>query len=472
MTGSGKPQAAVLDIGKTNLKLVLVGPEGHCTASISRVHDFLLDEPYPAIDVDGIIGWFLDGLGDLASRHRIGALVATAHGGGGVLVDESGPVLPMMDYETATPPRIDALYALEGSPYEEVFSFTGAGAMQLAKQLMWQAECFPQAFARAQHFLTTAQYVAWRLGGKPASEVSQLGAQGQVWSPRTGTLSNFVRRRGFQRLFPPLSRAGEVLGRLRPDWAARTGLSQSTEVLCGVHDSNANLFRYKAAGLSDHTVLSTGTWMIGFDRHCPLDRLDGARAMVSNVDVDGEIVASTLTMTGREYALIAGSGPAPDEAVIAVLPGLIARGTLPLPSFGPHDGLFRGSGRRGRFVGPPPVGAAETSAAAALYATLTASACLDALRSRAPIVVDGGFATNIVFGRLLAALRPSQPVTLSQSPHGTALGAGLLWGRFSRTAPVEIPLLSSDPLVLPGLREAAARWVRLAAEPDPAALSA
>ncbi|WP_262298032.1 FGGY family carbohydrate kinase [Microvirga sesbaniae] len=472
MTGSGKPQAAVLDIGKTNLKLVLVDPEGDCTASISRLHDFLLDEPYPAIDVDGIIDWFLDGLAGFAGRHQISALVTTAHGGGGVLVDEAGAVLPMMDYEAATPPEIDALYALEGPPYEEVFSFTGAGAMQLAKQLTWQAECFPQAFARAQHFLTTAQYVAWRLGGVPASEVSQLGAQGHVWNPRAGTLSNFVRRRGFSRLFPPLSRAGEVLGHLRPDWAARTGLARNTEVLCGVHDSNANLFRYKAAGLSDHTVLSTGTWMIGFDRRCPLDRLDGARAMVSNVDVDGEIVSSTLTMTGREYAMIAGSQPAPDDAAIAALRDLIARGTLPLPSFGPHDGLFPGSGRRGRFVGPPPAAVTEAGAAAALYVALTASACLDALGSRAPIVVDGGFSTNIAFGRLLAALRPGQPVALSQSPHGTALGAGLLWGRFSRTAPVKIPLLPSEPLVLPGLREAAVRWARLAAEPDPAALSA
>jgi len=472
MTGSGKPQAAVLDIGKTNLKLVLVGPDGECTDAISRAHDFLLDEPYPAIDIEGIIGWFLDGLTGLSGDHRIGALVATAHGGGGVLVDDSGPVLPMMDYEAATPTEIDALYALEGPPYEEVFSFTGAGAMQLAKQLLWQAECFPQEFARARHFLTTAQYVAWRLGGRPASEVSQLGAQGQVWNPRTGALSSIVRRRGFDRLFPPLSSAGEVLGRLRPDWAARTGLSQDTEVLCGVHDSNANLFRYKAAGLSGHTVLSTGTWMIGFDRSCPLDRLDGARAMVSNVDIDGEIVASTLTMTGREYALIAGPEPASDDAVLAALPGLIARGTLPLPSFGPHDGLFRGSGRRGRFVGPPPAGAAEANAAAALYAALTASACLDALGSRGPIVVDGGFAANIAFGRLLAALRPGQPVSLSHSPHGTALGAGLLWGRFSRKAPVTIPLVTAEPLILPGLRDAAARWARLAAESDPAALSA
>ena len=226
MTGSGQPQAAVLDIGKTNLKLVLVGPEGHCTASVSRVHDFLLDEPYPAIDVDGIIGWFLDGLAELAGCHRIGALVTTAHGGGGVLVDESGPVLPMMDYEAATPPGIDALYAVEGPPYEEVFSFTGAGAMQLAKQLLWQAECFPQAFARARHFLTTAQYVAWRLGGGPASEVSQLGAQGQVWSPRTGTLSNFVRRRGFERLFPPLSRAIAIRRRFRHTVAAAWPLSK------------------------------------------------------------------------------------------------------------------------------------------------------------------------------------------------------------------------------------------------------
>ena len=143
----------------------------------------------------------------------------------------------------------------------------------------------------------------------------------------------------------------------------------------------------------------------------------------------------------------------------------LARGTLALPSFVEQDGLFPGSGKRGRIVGPPPQGDSERRALAALYAALTASACLDALGSRAPIVVDGGFSSNRAFGRLLAALRPGEPVAMSRSSDGTALGAALLWQRFSRAGPVDTVALNSvAPLPLAGLAEAAARWKKLSAE--------
>ena len=98
--------------------------------------------------------------------------------------------------------------------------------------------------------------------------------------------------------------AGAVLGTVSEAVARRTGLARSTEILCGVHDSNANLFRYKAAGMADASILSTGTWIIGFQRDLALDKLDATRAMVLNIDVDGENVPSTLIVTGREYDLI------------------------------------------------------------------------------------------------------------------------------------------------------------------------
>ena len=56
--------------------------------------------------------------------------------------------------------------------------------------------------------------------------------------------------------------------------------------------------------MADASILSTGTWMIGFQRDLDPDKLDVTRAMVLNIDVDGENVPSTLTMTGREYHLI------------------------------------------------------------------------------------------------------------------------------------------------------------------------
>jgi sugar (pentulose or hexulose) kinase len=454
---------AVLDIGKTNLKVLLATAEGEAVESRSCVNEAARSDRYGIIDIEAIEAYFLAELAALAPRFAIEAIITTAHGLGAILADDNGPVLPMMDYESPCPAWVDEAYAREAPPYGEVFCPIGVGSLRLAKQLLWQAEAFPEAFARATRYLTTPQYIAWRLGGRPTSEISSLAAQGHVWAPLAGDFSSIVRRRGWTSLFPPRAKAGEHLGFLRADLAAKTGLKASTEILCGVHDSNANLYRYRAAGLDDANVLSTGTWMIGFNRVMPFSRLDGKRAMVGNVSVEGETVASTLTMTGREFAVLSGEESAADPAVEAAMVSLIDRGTIALPSFCADDGLFENSARSGRIVGPPPQSAAERRALATLYAGFSAHACLDALESAGPVVVDGGFATNRPFGRLLAALRSRQAVYMSQSRDGTALGAALLWKRFERSLPVTSVALDPVAAMPAGdLSGAFERWQSLA----------
>jgi sugar (pentulose or hexulose) kinase len=100
-----------------------------------------------------------------------------------------------------------------------------------------------------------------------------------------------------------------------------------------------------------------------------------------------------------------------------------------------------------------------------LYAAFSANRCLDALESSKRIIIDGGFAANLPFARCLATLRPSQSVWMSQSPHGTALGAALLWRRFSRTLPVTsvvleaVTSLSNDGLDPRALSSAYQSWI-------------
>jgi sugar (pentulose or hexulose) kinase len=433
---------AVLDIGKTNLKLFVATDDGWPLESRSIPNAASASGPYLAYDVARLEEWVLDALADVARRHAIRAVISTAHGCGAVLVDEDKPVLPMMDYEAVPPPAIDEAYARIAPPYGEVFCGIGAGAMRLAKQLLWQESAFPTEFARAKAYLTTAQFFAVRLGGRAASEISQLAAQSHIWDLPHRRPSSIMRERGWSRLLPQLVPAGASLGTISEVVAKRTGLARSTEVLCGVHDSNANLYRYKAAGMADASILSTGTWMIGFQREGDLDRLNANGAMVLNIDVDGKNVPSTLTMTGREYDLIRKEAVAEDAAVLDALAILVRRGTLALPSFVGDDGLFPGAANHGRIIGPPPETAAEWEGLAVLYSAFTANRCLDALGNSNCIVIDGGFASNLPFARCLAALRPSQEVSVSQSRDGTALGAALLWRRFSRTQPITSVLLN------------------------------
>jgi sugar (pentulose or hexulose) kinase len=453
MTRSTEPTPiAVLDIGKTNLKLLVASDDGWPLETLSIPNAANASGPYPSYDLAGLEEWFLDALAKVSQRHAIGAVIATAHGCGAVLVDGDKPVLPMMDYDAVSPPAIDEAYRRIAPAYREVFCGIGAGAMRLAKQLLWQQSAFPAEFGRAKTYLTTAQFFAMRLGGRAASEISQLAAQGHIWDLIRHQPSSVMRERGWAHLLPQRAPAGAVLGTVSAAVAKRTGLARSTEMLCGVHDSNANLFRYKAAGMADASILSTGTWMIGFQRDLDPDKLDASRAMVLNIDVDGENVPSTLTMTGREYDLIRKEKSSADAAVLAALPKLVARGSLALPSFVGDDGLFPGAALRGRIIGPAPETAAEWQGLAVLYAAFSATRCLDTLGSSKRIIIDGGFAANLPFARALAALRPSQDVFVSQSRDGTALGAALLWRRFARRLPVSSVVLEAvTPLGEAGL---------------------
>ncbi len=290
-----------------------------------------------------------------------------------------------------------------------------------------------------------------------AVEVTTLDAQTHLWNPTARAFSSLVAGQGWKPLFPPLRRAWDVLGPVRPAVAAATGLPADTPVLCGIHDSNANYLRYLAAGLDDFTLMSTGTWVISFNTAQPLDALYEDRDTVANVDVTGRPVACSRFMGGREYAVLAGE----DRGTAATLDDvaqLIAAGTMALPSFTDSGGPLPGTGGKGRVTGPQPATAARRTALATLYTALMSSLSIDLIGSANDIVIDGGFAGNALFCRLIAALRPGQTVRVSPERDGTALGAALLWRWADRDQPVPQALDTAAAPRIAGLDDYAADW--------------
>ena len=254
---------AVLDIGKTNLKLLLIEGGSGILAQRSVPNRALPGPPWLHVDLLAIERWLLGSLRELAGTAPLEAFVATGHGSGGVLVGESGPVLPPIDYEDEPPAEIMAEYERLAPPYLERGSPQLAGASHLARQLLWAERHCPERLAAARWLLPFPQYWAWRLGGRAVGEVSMLGAQSHLWSPLDGRFTGLAERSGWRRLVPPIVPAWEVVGRLRPELAAATDLPPEMAILAGVHDSTANLYRYQEAGLEGATLLSTGTWIVG-----------------------------------------------------------------------------------------------------------------------------------------------------------------------------------------------------------------
>ena len=462
---SGAGEIAVLDVGKTNLKLCVTDRDGGVIETVTTANAVRPGPPWRHHDLAALAPWVGSTLAGLARHHPFRVVVPVGHGSGGVLTladpdaGDSGAALPMIDYEEAFPPDLDAAYREEAGSFEDRGSAVMMASTHAARQLFRMQAEKPEAVAGAAHYLNVAQYWAWWLSGVAASEYSAMGAQSQLWNVPLRRFSPMVGRHEWERLIPPFRPAWEALGPVRPALRERFDLPDGLTVLAGAHDSSANFYRYRAAGVADFTLVSTGTWIVALSREAPVARLSEARGMTINADMEGAPVGGALSMGGREFSAVAGPGWLGARADRRALSQILERGTMALPSFGGNEGQFPGSAGRGHIAGPEPVTQEERTALAVLYAALLTVSCAEALGGGDRLILDGTFLQDPLYGPLVAALRPGRPTRISQDPNGVAAGAALLAGHTTRAGPAAIALATPPPLPpLPGLDRYAAAW--------------
>ena len=414
------PTIAVLDIGKTNIKLVLFDGKGHVLWQKAQANRPLTDGPYPHADVEGIWAFMLAALHEAHAAHKIDVIVPTTHGATGALVNDDGLVLPVMDYEFTRLNAIAPLYAPIRPDFAQSYSPDLPTGLNLGRQLAWQIWHHAEAAEQARFLLTYPQYWLWRLTGALASEITSLGCHTDLWLPNAGRSSSLADTLDLTRRMPPLAPAWAEMGRLKPEICRLTGLD-AVPVLCGIHDSNAALLPYLLTRKAPFTVLSTGTWVILMAVGHALDHLHAEDDMMANIDATGRPTACARYMGGREYGEISGDCTTEPDARAAEI--LMAQGVFALPAFSPHGGPY--ASRKGSITGTLPP---ETrSSLATLYCALMSDHILSKMGvCTGDIIIDGSFARNALFCGVLAQLRPAQTVFCAADQAGTARGAAML----------------------------------------------
>lgn len=293
---------AVFDIGKTNAKLLLFDRhERRELVAITRPNTSRRGPPYMHFDTDALERLLLDGLRETASAARIDAIVVSTHGASAALLDEDGLVLPPLDYDDVGPDETADAYERIRPPFDITGSPRLGTGLNLGAQLYWQQQRFPEAFASVSRIVAWPQYWSWHLTGVAASEVTSLACHSDLWDLRRETFSGLVDRMEIRHLFPPLRRAHEVLGTLRPQLAGSAGIDYPVPVLCGVHDSNAALVPHLAPAGVPRTIISTGTWITAFAPGVPVGNLTPEDGVMASVDVLGRVVPNFRFPGGRMY---------------------------------------------------------------------------------------------------------------------------------------------------------------------------
>ena len=440
---AGPKHIAVIDIGKTNAKVVLFDAEKGAEVAERRSRNVSLPGACRHFDADGLFAFFCRSLGEIEKAHGIDAISITTHGACFALLTETGALaLPVMDYEDTAPDALDADYRAIRPAFAETGSPRLPMGLNAGAMLYWQARTFPEAFARVRWIVPWPQYWAWRLTGVIATEATSLGVHTDLWNPHEGRYSSLVERMGWERLMPDLKPANAVLGPVLPDLAAEIGFGKAIPVHSGIHDSNASLLPHLYARNAPFSVMSTGTWVVTLSVGGRDVALDESRDVLINVNGFGRKTPSARFMGGRAFELLApkGDGTVTDAERDAVL----GRGVMVLPSFPEGSGPFPLA--HGRWVAEPATDG-ERLYAVSLYLALMSGVTRELIGAEGDVVVEGPFAANGDYLAMLASLTGRWPVVTGGRMTGTSFGAACL---------------ALDPASLPFEAEAA-----VPAEPDP-----
>jgi len=446
---------AVIDIGKTNAKLALVDLDLLSEVAVRTMPNTVLaDGLYPHFDCDRIWTFILDGLAVLNRQMPIDAISVTTHGCAAALIGDDGALaMPVLDYEFAGPDAVDADYVAVRPTFSETGTPRLPGGLNLGAQVFWQERTFPAEFAKVRTIVTYPQYWAYRLSGVLANEATSLGCHSDLWDPHRRTFSSLVAGQGWEKKFAPVARASDRLGPILPELAGSLGLRAGVAVHCGIHDSNASLYPHLLQRAAPFSVVSTGTWVIVMSIGGRPDGLDAARDCLLNVNALSNPVPSARFMGGREFStLVQGVEDCSDADLAHVL----ENGIMLLPS------LLQGSGpfphRKHSWIGDEAsLTSGQRFAGVSLYLAMMSATCLELTGAAGPVIVEGPFAKNRVFGAMLSVATGRDVLASSGSATGTSIGAALLAAEGTRPD-ISFQVISALPQLVGDMACYAGKW--------------
>lgn len=259
---------AVLDIGKTNKKILIFDADLSIVEEKFRRFPEIEENGMLLDDVEGLKAWILETLTQLARTYNIRVISTSAHGATySILDDDMNSIIPQVAYNTD--PGDDfhqEFYESCGDPID-LQKTTATPNFNLlinpAKGIFFSQKHFPDRFKMATHLVFYAQFFGSWLTGNTCSEPTYVGNHSYLWDFGRKDWSKVVDKLRIRHLLPDRFRSPwESLGIIRPELATRTGLSNNTIVTVGIHDSNASMLPYTISKDEPFLLNSTGTWCV------------------------------------------------------------------------------------------------------------------------------------------------------------------------------------------------------------------
>lgn len=458
------PTTAILDLGKTNKKLLLFDQD---LRVVDERQTAVPERPYEngleMDDLPAVLAWVKQQFKEINQKGEfsIRAINVTTFGATAAHLNAGGELaLPVLSYTSEPGPEIDDAYrswieALPGGA-ARLASPILPNFLNIAKQLFYLKHRRPQQTQTIRRTLFLPQYVVYWLTGAEVSEPTYWGCHTALWDfeemrPSRHVLGGL----DWQERMAPLATPGARL-QLTAGRTAEMRFPSPIPVGTGLHDSSSALVPYLQTLGRGFVLASTGTWIICLNPDAPFHLTDEdlARDRLYYLTPDARPVRSSRLFGGREHDVQAEritshfGRSASTEAVELepLITGFINenewRGLVPaeMEGTGPFPERPAGTWNLSTFAT-----AEEAYARLCLDLAVLTAICIDGVRSDSTetVVVDGGFARNDWYVRLLAGLVAPARLVIAEVPQATSLGAALEV-HSSWAGSVEVPVAVQD----------------------------
>ena len=170
-------------------------------------------------------------------------------------------------------------------PREQLYARTGIQIMNFNTifQLYAQTEAWDQALAKADAILFMPDLLSFMLTGKKVCEYTDASTSGMMDQGTRQFNKGLLKELGIRtEMLLPIVQPGTVVGTLKPELAASTGLGEVPIVAVAGHDTASAIAAVPAAD-EGFAYLSSGTWsLMGIEVPAPVINAESARLNFTN----------------------------------------------------------------------------------------------------------------------------------------------------------------------------------------------
>jgi len=449
---------AVIDIGKTNKKVLIFDERLQIVDKAYRTFDEIVEENIHYEPIDDMTEWIKDQLRIFAATYSIKAISVTTHGATAMCIGRDGSLaVPPVAYTSDAGEEFRTEFYEKFGNREHLQAETATAEVgsliNLGKLIYFVQKRYPEHFANVTSILNYPQYWGFVLTGKLGAEPTYTGCHTYLFDFDKKRYSDVARKLGIVDKLPPrIAKSWEVLGTVSPSIAKETGLSVDCVVTMGIHDSNSSLLPYLVKGHKNFVLNSTGTWCVAMHPtgkvHFQPDEL--GKLVFYNLDAFHNPVKTSIFMGGLEFEMYSGlikkicgrdDFPTYDHALyeriisehrLFIVPSVV-KGTGIFPDAQPraiengvayHLGGIQSGERVPSFFRD--FEAAHAVLAASLAIQTRVAMQIAGFKGDGTVFTEGGFRRNDRYNRLLASLLPESTCALTKLEEATAFGAAIL----------------------------------------------